>query len=156
MFLQLAEPFLNQHFFIWVNTNPKTDEDQTPPTGTVLSQMFLQLAEPLLNQHFFIWVNTNAKNDEDQTVGGGLLPMAVWQCQMRRLKDCYREQAPSHIWSACIQRKSYSGATLGNRARKFRPLTFRSDPSAGTMRVLFWQAPPQALKNDQNAVLPHR
>ncbi|PHN22114.1 hypothetical protein [Pseudomonas sp. ICMP 460] len=66
MFVQLAEALLNQHFFIWVNTNPKTDEEQAPTTGTVPSQMFLQLAEALLNQHFFIWANTNPKTDEEQ------------------------------------------------------------------------------------------
>src|SRR5450830_174805 len=31
------------------------------------------------------------------TVGGGLLPMAVDQSHMHRLKDSYRGQAPSHI-----------------------------------------------------------
>ncbi|PMU91316.1 hypothetical protein C1Y30_09395 [Pseudomonas sp. GW704-F3] len=73
-----------------------------------------------------------------------------------RLTQRYRGQAPSHIGSMHAVGESYSGAMLGNPTRKIRPLTFRSAPSAGTMRVLFWQAPPQALKNDQNAVLPHR
>ncbi|CRM28271.1 hypothetical protein [Pseudomonas sp. 37 R 15] len=34
--------------------------------------------------------------------GGGLLPIAVVQLEMLRLKNCYREQAPSHIWLYCI------------------------------------------------------
>ncbi len=66
MFLQLAEALLNQHFFIWVNINPKTDEEQAPTTGTVPSQMVVQLAEALLNQRIFYWVNTNPKTDEEQ------------------------------------------------------------------------------------------
>ncbi|AZE85240.1 hypothetical protein C4J98_3844 [Pseudomonas orientalis] len=33
----------------------------------------------------------------DQSVGGGLPPIAVVQCRLYQLTDCYRGQAPSHI-----------------------------------------------------------
>ena len=38
-----------------------------------------------------------------KNVGGGVLPMAVFQAQIQCLTLCNRGQAPSHIWiySAC-------------------------------------------------------
>ncbi|SDU67970.1 hypothetical protein SAMN05216475_6153 [Pseudomonas synxantha] len=42
-----------------------------------------------------------------QNVGGGLLPMAVYQLSNAGLTHRYRGQAPSHIWSHCLSGFAY-------------------------------------------------